>query len=72
MIILGSVLCAAYLFPIIRVAYFEPAPQEDWQDPGVLEKIAMIGLAVGVLVLGTVPGSYLEMAVQAASELLFK
>ncbi|NLV91742.1 MAG: monovalent cation/H+ antiporter subunit D family protein [Firmicutes bacterium] len=71
-IILGSVLCAAYLFPIIRVAYFEPAPQEDWQDPGVLEKIAMIGLAVGVLVLGTVPGSYLEMAVQAASELLFK
>jgi len=37
-IIAGSVLCAAYLFPVIRVAYFEPSPAADWQDPGLRKK----------------------------------
>ena len=31
-IIVGSVLCAAYLFSVVRVVYFEPAPDENWKD----------------------------------------
>ena len=69
-IIIGSVLCAAYLFPIIRVAYFEPVPEENWQDPGMPQKIALILLAVGVVILGFAPGPFLELASRAAIELL--
>lgn len=69
-IILGSVLCAAYLLPIIRIAYFEPAPEEDFRDPGLPQKIALIMLAVAVLILGVLPGPILELAGRAAVELL--
>ena len=69
-IILGSVLCAAYLFPIIRVAYFEPAPAADWQDPGLPQKTALILLAAGVILLGVAPGPFLELAKRAALDLL--
>ncbi len=69
-IILGSVLCAAYLLPIIRIAYFEPAPEEDLKDPGLPQKIALIMLALAVVVLGTIPGPILELAKRAAVELL--
>ena len=69
-IILGSVLCAAYLLPIIRIAYFEPAPKENIKDPGLSQKIALIMLAVAVLVLGIIPGPILELAKRAALELL--
>jgi multicomponent Na+:H+ antiporter subunit D len=69
-IIAGSVLCAAYLFPMIRIAYFEPAPVEDWQDPGVPQRIALVLLAAGVVILGVLPGPFLELAKGAALELL--
>ena len=69
-IITGSVLCAAYLFPILRVAYFEPTLEEDWQDPGLPQKIALILLAAAVVVLGVLPGPLLELARRAAAELL--
>ncbi len=69
-IIVGSVLCAAYLFPIVRVAYFEPAPEEDWKDPGFTQKIALIMLASAVVILGIIPGPFLELAERAAAELL--
>ena len=69
-IILGSVLCAAYLFPIIRVAYFEPAPAADWQDPGLPQKPALFLLAAGVILLGVAPGPFLELAKRAALDLL--
>ena len=69
-IILGSVLCAAYLLPIIRIAYFEPAPVEDLKDPGLPQKIALIMLALAVVVLGTFPRPILELAKRAAVELL--
>jgi multicomponent Na+:H+ antiporter subunit D len=69
-IILGSVLCAGYLFPIIRVAYFEPAPAADWQDPGLPQKTALILLAAWVMILGVVPGPFLELAKRAALDLL--
>lgn len=69
-IIAGSVLCAAYLLPVIRRAYFEPAPEEDWQDPGLPQKIALILLAAAVVLLGIVPGPLLELAKRAAAELL--
>lgn len=69
-IILGSVLCAAYLLPIIRIAYFEPSSEEDFKDPALPQKIAMLILAVGVLLLGTLPGPILELAKRAAVELL--
>lgn len=69
-IIAGSVLCAAYLLPVIRVAYFEPAPEENWQDPGLPQKTAMILLAAAVVLLGIVRGPVLELARRAAAELL--
>lgn len=69
-IIVGSVLCAAYLLPIIRIAYFEPASDEDFQDPGIPQKTALIMLAVAVVILGILPGSILELASRAAAELL--
>lgn len=69
-IILGSVLCAAYLLPIIRIAYFEPAMEEDLKDPGLPQKIALVMLAVAVVVLGVFPGPMLELASRAALELL--
>jgi len=69
-IIMGSVLCAAYLFPVIRIAYFEPAPAEAWQDPGLSQKIALILLAAAVVILGVLPGIFLKLAGMAAAELL--
>lgn len=69
-IIIGSVLCAAYLFPIIRVAYFEPAPENDWKDPGFTQKLALIMLASVIVILGIIPGPLLELAERAAAELL--
>lgn len=69
-IILGSVLCAAYLLPIIRVAYFEKAPERDIKDPGLPQKIALIALAAAVVLLGVFPGPVLELAGRAAADLL--
>lgn len=69
-IILGSVLCAAYLLPIIRVAYFEKASERDIKDPGLPQKIALIALAAAVMILGILPGPILELAGRAAVELL--
>ncbi|HZJ84406.1 MAG TPA: monovalent cation/H+ antiporter subunit D family protein [Syntrophomonadaceae bacterium] len=69
-IVLGSVMCAVYLLPIIRIAYFEPAPEEDWQDPGLPQKIALILLSAAVMILGILPGPVLELATRAATELL--
>ncbi|NLA58724.1 MAG: monovalent cation/H+ antiporter subunit D family protein [Firmicutes bacterium] len=69
-IVSGSVLCGAYLFPVIRTAYFAPAATADGQDPGVPQKLAMILLAVAVIILGVVPGPFLELARRAAVELI--
>ena len=74
-IIIGSVLCAGYLFPIIRVAYFEPVSEgfksgTTWQDPGVFQKTALILLAVGIVVLGVIPGPLLDLATRAAADFL--
>ena len=59
-IIAGSVFCAAYLFPVIRIAYFEPAPDNDLKDPGLPQKIALILLSIMIIVLGTVPVLFLN------------
>ena len=69
-IIAGSVLCAAYLLPVVRIAYFAPAPEEDWQDPGCPQKLALLLLAGAVVILGIKPGPFLELAQKAAAELL--
>lgn len=69
-IILGSVLCAAYLLPIIRIAYFEPRPEKDLKDPALPQKLALIMLAVAIIILGVMPGSVLELASRAATEIL--
>lgn len=69
-IILGSVLCAAYLLPIIRIAYFEPKPEGDFKDPALPQKISLIILGAAVIILGILPGSILELASRAATELL--
>ena len=69
-IILGSVLCAAYLLPIIRSAYFETSTEKNIKDPGLAQKVSLIMLAVAVMVLGILPGPILELAKRAAVELL--
>ena len=69
-VIAGSVLCGAYLFPIIRIAYFEPAPSRDLQDPGMPQKVGMLLLAAAVIILGVVPGPFLELARRAAVDFL--
>ena len=69
-IIAGSVLCGAYLFPVIRIAYFETAPEKDWKDPNLPQKLALILLSAVIVVLGVVPGPFLELANRAAAELL--
>jgi multicomponent Na+:H+ antiporter subunit D len=69
-VIAGSVLCGAYLFPIIRIAYFEPVPSRDLHDPGVLQKLGMILLAAAVIILGVVPGPFLELARRAAVDFI--
>ena len=67
---IGSVLCAIYLFPIIRTAYFEPAPEDDWQDPGVPQRLALVMLGIAVIGLGVLPGPLLQLAQKAAADLL--
>lgn len=69
-IIAGSVLCAAYLFPVIRIAWFEPATEGEFKDPGFTQKIALILLSSAVLILGIIPGPFLELAEKAAEGLL--
>ncbi len=69
-IIAGSVLCAAYLFPIIRIAYFEPSPKTELQDPGPSQKLAFVLLVSAIIILGVVPGPLLELAKRAATELM--
>ena len=69
-IIIGSVLCAGYLLPIVRIAYFEPAGEKDLKDPALPQKLALIILAVAVVVLGILPGPILELAGRAAAEIL--
>ena len=69
-IILGSVLCAAYLLPVVRIAYFENAGPAQVQDPGLAEKLSLVLLAVSTLVLGIFPGPFLELALRAARDLL--
>lgn len=69
-IISGSVLCAAYLFPVIRIAYFGTAPEKDCKDPNLPQKLALIFLSAAIVFLGVIPGSFLELANRAAAELL--
>lgn len=69
-ILAGSVLCAAYLLPVIRTAYFRPAPAVAWRDPGRPQKLALLLLATAVVVLGVRPGPFLELARKAAAELM--
>ena len=69
-IILGSVLCAAYLLPIIRIAYFDKGSEDKFQDPALAQKLALVMLAVAIIVLGILPGPILELASNAATEIL--
>lgn len=75
-IIAGSVLCAAYLFPVIRVAWFE-SPQTANQEntaqlkgPGAAQKLALLMLMAVIFILGIVPGPFIALAKNAAAELL--
>lgn len=69
-IIVGSVLCAGYLLPIIRIAYFEKGSDDKIEDPALPQKVALIMLAVAVFILGVLPGPILELASKAAAEIL--
>jgi multicomponent Na+:H+ antiporter subunit D len=69
-ILAGSVLCAAYLLPIIRQAYFEPISKSDIKDPALPQKIALVLLIAAVLFIGIFPGLLIKLANGAAALLL--
>ena len=69
-IIMGSVLCAMYLLPFIRTAYFGAAPDKGWKDPAWPQKAALILLMAVALFFGIFPGFFLQFAERAAAELL--
>ncbi len=70
-IVLGSILCAAYLLPVIKRAYFEePTFKSYVQDPGPAQKIAVVLLIGAVMVIGLFPGLLIKLAYGAAATLL--
>lgn len=71
-IMIGSVLCAAYLLPIIRTAYFDRGKdsQEEVKDPPFPQKISLLILGAVIIILGVLPGPILELASRAARDLL--
>ncbi len=57
-LLIGSVLSAAYLFPIVRSAFFDAkaaTEAENAHDPGMLMRVPLIATAIGTLALGTLP-----------------
>lgn len=70
-ILAGSVFCAAYLFPILRNAYFQEAPGENWQDPGMAQRAAFVLLSAAIIFFGILPTPLLTLAQRAAADLLF-
>jgi multicomponent Na+:H+ antiporter subunit D len=69
-IILGSLLCAGYLLPVIRTAYFVPAGTTTTKETSFLQISSMLILTVFVIVLGIAPGPLWNLAWQAARDLL--
>lgn len=69
-IILGSILCAAYLFPVLKIAYFSPGDKPAYRDPGLNQKLALIFLAMLIIIFGIFPDPLLELAKKASVELL--
>lgn len=69
-ILLGSLLCAAYLLPVIRLAYFEPVQTPGISEIPLLQAVALVVLATVVLFLGVIPGPLLRLASLAAKDLL--
>lgn len=71
-IIIGSVLCAVYLLPLVRTAYFAPAANanEGWKDPPRPQQAALILLMAVALFFGMFPEFFLRFAERAAAQLL--
>ncbi|HHU61056.1 MAG: proton-conducting transporter membrane subunit [Bacillota bacterium] len=68
----GSLLAAAYLLPVLRVAFFQKSEEEQIREPEApyVQKVAMLFLAVVIIFVGMFPGIFLELARQAAESLL--
>ncbi len=67
----GSLLAAAYLLPMLRVAFFErPASQKAVTEVPLVQLAAMFFLAVVIVVVGVFPSPFLQLAKQAAATLL--
>ncbi len=69
-LVLGSLLCAAYLLPVVRILYSEPQPGQAGQDPGLPQRVALVFLSAMIILLGVFPGVFLELAQRAAVDLL--
>lgn len=69
-IVLGSLLSAAYLLPIVRVAYFEPSDGNQVKEMSFTQLAPMVALVLAVIVLGTFPGPVFQLASRAAISLL--
>lgn len=70
-IIAGSLLCAVYLLPVIKKAYFEPIAHEDIKDPPAPQKTAFVLLSAAVLLIGLFPEPMIKLAEMAANSFFY-
>lgn len=67
----GSLLAAAYLLPVLRLAFFDrPAIKPAVTEADRVQLVAMVFLAVVVVAVGVFPSAVLQLAEQAAITLL--
>jgi len=70
-IVLGSLLSASYLLPVVRVAYFENSVSgNDVKEISYAQLVPMLALVLAVVILGSFPGPIFRLASQAAVSLL--
>ncbi len=70
-IIVGSLLAAGYLLPIVRTAYFETGNTANIEEVSRSQLIPVLVLAAFIIIFGCFPSYILELTRQAATMLLF-
>ena len=68
--VINSVVSAYYYLRVVRVMYFQPAPSSEKVPSSAAFRVALGVTALGVLVVGVVPGPLMEVATRAARILL--
>jgi multicomponent Na+:H+ antiporter subunit D len=69
-LVCGSLLAAAYLLPVLRIAFFQRSEKTVVSEMPYVQLVAMLFLAVVIVMVGMFPGAVLQLAEQAATTLL--